>query len=94
MPRANSRRRSKASKPPNGAAPAAQEQLEAERARLENGESTPFEVLQRERDLVEAEQQKIVAQQTYHNSVTSLNRAQGTTLRVRNIAVEDAFDRP
>lgn len=73
---------------------AAQEQLEAERARLENGESTPFEVLQRERDLVEAEEQKIVAQQTYHNSVTSLNRAQGTTLRVRNIAVEDALERP
>jgi len=69
---------------------AAQEQLRAERVRLEHGESTPFDVLLRERDLVDAEQQRIVAQQTYHNSVTGLNRAQGTTLRNRNIVVQEA----
>ena len=69
---------------------AAQEQLRAERVRLEHGESTPFDVLLRESDLVDAEQQRIVAQQTYHNSITDLNRAQGTTLRSRNIVLEDA----
>ncbi len=69
---------------------ASAEQLRAERVRLEHGESTPFDVLLREQDLVGAEQQKILAQQTYHNSITDLNRAQGTTLRNRNIVVEDA----
>ena len=67
---------------------AVEEQLRAERVRLEQGESTPFAVLRRERDLVEAEQQKILAQQTYHDSVTELQRAQGTTLRRHNIVVD------
>ena len=70
---------------------AAEEQLRAERARLEFGESTPFEVLQRERDLVEAEEQKILSQQVYHNSLTGLNRAQGTTLRIRNIGINEVL---
>ncbi len=70
---------------------AAEEQLRAERLRLEYGESTPFDVLQRERDLVSAEEQKIVSQQVYHNSVTGLTRAQGTTLRSRNIAIESVI---
>lgn len=69
---------------------AAEEQLRAENIRLEHGESTPFEVLQREEALVEAESVKISALQGYHNSVTALDRAQGTILRNHNIAVEDA----
>ncbi len=68
---------------------AAAEQLRAERIRLENGESTPFDVLQRERDLVDAESQKIAAEQIYRNSITGLDRAQGTILESRNIQVED-----
>ncbi len=71
---------------------AAEEQLRAERLRLEYGESTPFDVLQRERDLVEAEEQKILSQQIYHNSVTALSRAQGTTLRNRNIEITDVIN--
>lgn len=70
---------------------AAEEQLRAEGLRLEYGESTPFDVLQRERDLVEAEEQKILSQQVYHNSVTGLTRAQGTTLRNRNITIDDVI---
>ena len=69
---------------------AAEEQLRAESIRLQYGESTPFEVLQREEVLVEAESQKILALQLYHNSVTALDRAQGTILRNHNIVVEDA----
>ena len=69
---------------------AAEEQLRAENIRLEHGESTPFDVLQREEALVEAESVKISALQGYHNSVTALDRAQGTILRNHNIAVEDA----
>lgn len=68
---------------------AAAEQLRAERVRLEHGESTPFEVLQRERDLVDAESQKISALQQYHTSEASLLRAQGTILEARNVVIDD-----
>jgi outer membrane protein len=69
---------------------AAAEQLRAENIRLEHGESTPFDVLLREETLVDAESLKITALQGYHNSVTALDRAQGTILQNHNIAVEDA----
>ncbi len=69
---------------------AAEEQLRAERLRLENGESTPFDVLQRERDLVAAESEKIAALQLYRNSDASLDYAQGTILKNRNIHLEEA----
>jgi outer membrane protein TolC len=67
---------------------AAEEQLRAERIRLEYGESTPFDVLQRERDLVGAESEKIRALQVYRTSATSLDWAQGTILQNRNIAID------
>lgn len=69
---------------------AAAEQLRAERVRLEHGESTPFDVLLREEDLVRAESQKILAEQTYHNSITALDRAQGTILERHQIIVDQA----
>ena len=68
---------------------AAEEQLRAEEIRLEYGESTPFDVLQREEDLVEREREEIGAFQAYRNSVTALDRAQGTLLRNRNIQIAD-----
>jgi outer membrane protein TolC len=67
---------------------AAGEQLRAEEIRLEYGESTPFDVLLRDRDLVDAESQEIVAFQTYRTSATGLDRAQGTILRSHNIAID------
>jgi outer membrane protein TolC len=69
---------------------AAEEQFRAEGIRLEHGESTPFDVLQREQQLVEAESQKIAALQIYRNSLAALDRAQGTILRERNVVVEQA----
>ena len=69
---------------------AAAEQFRAESIRLEHGESTPFDVLQREEDLVDAESQKIAALQIYRNSLAALDRAQGTILRDRNVIVEQA----
>jgi outer membrane protein TolC len=69
---------------------AAAEQLRAERIRLEHGESTPFEVLQRESDLVEAESQKIAALQTYRSAEVGLERAQGTILGFHGVVVDDA----
>jgi outer membrane protein TolC len=69
---------------------AANEQLRAERVRLEYGESTPFDVLLREDDLVRAENQRIFAQRAYHDAVTELDRAQGTILERNHIVVEEA----
>ena len=68
---------------------AAEEQLRAERIRLEYGESTPFDVLQREEDLVDRENELIGAFQAYRTSVTALDRAQGTILRNRNINIAE-----
>ena len=68
---------------------AATEQLRAERIRLEHGESTPFDVLLRLRDLVAAESQNISAFQAYRNAVTSLNRQQGTILELNNVNIEE-----
>ena len=68
----------------------ANEQLRAERIRLEYGESTPFDVLQREEQFVEAEVGLIDAYRAYRVSATSLDRNQGTILRNRNIKIEEA----
>jgi outer membrane protein TolC len=70
---------------------ASREQLRAEQIRLEHGESTPFDVLLREEDLVTAESQRITALRIYHGSVTALDRAQGTLLEDRGIVLEDAL---
>jgi len=67
---------------------ASAEQLRAERVRLEYGESTPFDVLQREEELVVSQSRQIGAFQLYLTSVTALNRAQGTILQNRNIAID------
>jgi outer membrane protein TolC len=68
---------------------AAAEQLRAERIRLEYGESTPFEVLQRESDYVRAESEEINAFQAYRTSATGLDRAQGTILRNSNVSIDE-----
>jgi outer membrane protein len=68
---------------------AASEQLRAEEIRLEYGESTPFDVLLRDRDRVDAESQEIVAFQTYRTSATGLDRAQGTILSSHNIEIDE-----
>ncbi len=69
---------------------AAEEQLRAERVRLEYGDSTPFDTLERERDLVEAESQKITALQLYREAIARLDAAQGTLLEDRNVLLEEA----
>jgi len=68
---------------------AAEEQLRAERVRLEYGESTPFDVLQREENLVTAENQLIFAQRVYHNAITELERSQGTILERNAIVIDE-----
>ena len=68
---------------------AAAEQLRAEKIRLEHGESTPFDVLLKERDFVESESQNISALKLYRNAVTFLNRQQGTILELNNVNIEE-----
>ena len=70
------------------ASAASAEQLRAERIRLEYGDSTPFDVLQREEDFVQAESREIGALRAYRISVTGLHRAEGSILRDRNIAID------
>ncbi len=69
---------------------AAAEQLRAERIRQEQGESTPFDVLQRERDFVDAEAKRIAAERAYRTSAAGLERAVGTILDTHQIVVEKA----
>jgi len=71
---------------------AAEEQLRAERIRLEHGESTPFDVLQRESDLVEAESQKINALQAYRLAEIGLERSQGTILEYHDVVLDEASE--
>lgn len=66
----------------------ADEQLRAERIRLEYGESTPFDVLQREEQFVESEVVLIEAYRAYRVSATALDRFQGTILRSHNIKID------
>jgi outer membrane protein TolC len=67
---------------------AAEEQLRAEKIRLEHGESTPFDVLQRESQLVTAESQKIAALQSFRNSQATLERQQGTILDTWDVKID------
>ena len=66
---------------------AAVEQLRAEQIRLEHGESTPYDVLLRQGDLVDAESQKIGALQAFRNSQAELERQQGTILETWNVSI-------
>ncbi len=67
---------------------AQQETLRAEEERLRLGDSTPYDVLQFERDLADAERQEIFALRAYRNNIAALERAQGTSLRALGIAIE------
>lgn len=67
---------------------AAEEQLRAERIRLEQGESTPFDVLLREQDYVGSQSALIDAIRIYRNSTVALDRQQGTILKTRNVMID------
>ena len=66
---------------------AAVEQLRAEQIRLEHGESTPYDVLLRQSDLVDAESQKITALQAFRNAQAQLDRQKGTILDTWNVSI-------
>jgi outer membrane protein TolC len=72
---------------------AQEESLRAEQERLRLGDSTPFQVLEFEEDLAEAERQEIFALQGYRNSITAIERAQGTLLETRGVVFADELQR-
>jgi outer membrane protein TolC len=71
---------------------AQEETLRAEQERLRLGDSTPFNVLEREEDLAEAERQVVAALQIYRVSVAELQRSQGTLLESYGIVVDQALE--
>jgi len=69
------------------------ESLRAEQERLRLGDSTPFQVLEFDADLSEAEGQVIDALRSYENAITELERVQGTLLQKRRIEIDDELNR-
>jgi outer membrane protein TolC len=72
---------------------AVEESLRAEQERLRLGDSTPFQVLEFDEDLAEAELQLIDSLRAYENAITAFEQVQGTLLEKRGIVVQDALDR-
>ena len=68
---------------------AQEETLRAEQEKLRLGDSTPHDVLEFEKDLVEAERQQILALQRYRNAITAVERSQSTLLETGGISVAE-----
>lgn len=68
---------------------AAEQNLEAERRRYENGMTTNFQVLQVQSQLSDARARELQALIGYNQAVTAYHRAVGDLLDVRNIRVEE-----
>lgn len=68
---------------------AAEQNLEAERRRYENGMTTNFQVLQVQQQLSDARARELQALVGYNKAVTAYHRAVGDLLDFRNIRVED-----
>jgi len=67
-----------------------QQLLDAEQKKLAGGASTPFNVVQQERDLATAQSVEIAALVDFSNARLALDQTLGTTLEVNHVALEDA----
>jgi outer membrane protein TolC len=68
----------------------AQQSLDAENKRYQLGASTSFNVLQSQRDLVQAESNYVAAVSAYEKSRVLLDQVTGLTLQRNNISLDDA----
>lgn len=68
---------------------AAEQNVDAERKRYENGMTTNFQVLQVQQQLADARAREIQALVGYNKAVAAYHRAIGDLLDVRNISVEE-----
>ena len=68
-----------------------QEQLlESERKKYDLGASTPYNVIQQQRDLTVAQSTELQARVTYNNARVALDQTLGTTLESNHISIADA----
>jgi len=67
-----------------------QQLLDAEQKKLAGGASTPFNVVQQQRDLVAAQSSEIAALVDFSNARVALDQTLGTTLEANHISIEDA----
>ena len=65
--------------------------LDAERAKLDAGASTTYNVILRQRDVTSARQAQIVADVTYAKALVDMHRATGSTLKENGIELGDAL---
>jgi outer membrane protein TolC len=67
-----------------------QQLLDAEQKKLAGGASTPFNVVQQQRDLVAAQSSEIAALVDYSNARVALDQTLGTTLEANHVSIADA----
>jgi outer membrane protein TolC len=67
-----------------------QELLSAEQKKLNLGSSTPFNVIQQQRDLAAAQSGEISAIVSYNNARVSLDQTLGTTLESNHVSIAEA----
>ncbi len=67
-----------------------QQLLDAEQKKLAGGASTPFNVVQQQRDLVAAQSAEIAALVDFSNARVALDQTLGVTLEANHVSIEDA----
>ncbi len=67
-----------------------QQLLDAEQKKLAGGASTPFNVVQQQRDLVAAQSAEIAALVDFSNARVALDQTLGTTLEANHVSIEEA----
>jgi outer membrane protein TolC len=70
-----------------------QQQLEAEEEKLKVGLTTPYFVLQYQRDLANAQTTELQAIIDYNLSLADLSRAMGISLEEKNISMVDVYNK-
>ncbi len=67
-----------------------QQLLDAEQKKLAGGASTPFNVVQQQRDLVAAQSAETAALVDYSNARVALDQTLGTTLEANHVSIDEA----
>ncbi|HVP49390.1 MAG TPA: TolC family protein [Bryobacteraceae bacterium] len=67
----------------------AQQLFDAEQKKFNLGASTPYNVIQQQRDLISAQSSELAALVTYNNARISLDQTLGTTLESNQISIKD-----
>jgi outer membrane protein TolC len=67
-----------------------QQLLDAEQKKLAGGVSTPFNVVQQQRDLVAAQSAEIAALVDFSNARVALDQTLGATLETNHVSIDDA----